>query len=236
MEMSGKGRQGFRMSDSQPDERTMDTKAYPADCCKGIVPQDMFEILMNGVFAFVMTLFVKNNIPLPPVTSSDDMAYLSEYISLVFGDLITFLFTFVIFAILYLLFFEMLRNIRALDRYFVYLTFGLILSLIFMPLTSLLYSLSDMPIPYGILFNANILITGLIMIVLWKHTCRGNRLLYPGTDPLVVQSISNRLLLFPVTAVVGLFLDSWVESFGLIPDSILYLFPCIAFVILSREP
>ena len=208
----------------------------PDDFCKGIVPHDMFEILMNGVFAFVMTLIVKTNIPLPQISASDDLVYLSQYLDMVSGDLLNFFFTFVILAIMYILFFEMLRNIRALDRYFVYLSFGFILSLIFMPMTSLLYSISDKPIPYGIAFHANILVTGLVMIILWKHASSGGRLLYIKTNPAIVRNISLRLVLFPVTAVAGLLIDSWVESFGLIPDIILYMIPCIAFVLLSREP
>jgi uncharacterized membrane protein len=196
----------------------------------------MFEIMMNGVFAFVMTLIIRNNIPLPKLSGSDDWALLMEYMGGgVLGDLVTFVFLFIIFAIFYILFFEMLRNIRALDRYFVYLSFVFVLALIFMPLTSLLYSISDMPVPYGILFHANVLISGLIMIILWKHASGSGRLVYPATGAARVNSISLRLLLFPLTAVAGLLIDSQVSSFGLIPDTILYLIPCIAFFLLSRK-
>ena len=208
----------------------------PDSICNGIVPHDMFEIMMNGVFAFVMTLIIRNNIPLPKLSGSDDLALLMEYMGGgVLGDLVTFVFLFIIFAIFYILFFEMLRNIRALDRYFVYLSFVFVLALIFMPLTSLLYSISDMPIPYGILFHANVLISGLILIILWKHASGNGRLVYPSTVAARVNNISLRLLLFPITAVAGLLIDSQVSSFGLIPDTILYLVPCIAFFLLSRK-
>jgi uncharacterized membrane protein len=223
------------MTDGASDKGNWCGNTDPDSVCKGIVPHDMFEILMNGVFAFVMTLIVRNNIPLPPLSASDDLEFLREYIGMVSGDLVGFFFVFVIFAVFYILFFEMLRNIRTLDRYFVYISFFFALSLIFMPLTSLLYMISDMPIPYGVSFHANTLLSGLIMFVLWRHASRGQNLLYTGTDPALVKNISLRLLLFPVTAAAGLFLDSWVVSFGLIPDTILYAIPCIAFVLLSRD-
>jgi len=208
----------------------------PDSTCNGIVPHDMFEIMINGVFAFVMTLIIRNNIPLPKLSGSDDLALLLEYMGDgVLGDLVTFVFLFIIFAIFYILFFEMLRYIRAIDRYFVYISFFFVLALIFMPLTSLLYSISDMPVPYGILFHANILISGLIMIILWKHASLSGRLIYPETGATRVNSISLRLCLFPLTAVAGLLIDSQVSSFGLIPDTILYLIPCIAFFVLSRK-
>jgi len=223
------------MTDGSPDQDNRCRNTDPDSICKGVVPHDMFEILMNGVFAFVMTIIVRNNIPLPPLSSSDDLEYLREYVGVMHGDILGFIFVFVIFAVFYILFFEMLRNIRRLDRYFVYLSFGLALSLIFTPLTSLLYNFSDMPIPYGILFHANVLLTGLVMFVLWKHASHNQNLLYAGTDPARVRNISLRLLLFPAAAVAGLVFDSLDVTVGPVLNTIIFAVPCIAFVVLSRK-
>ncbi|PKG31088.1 TMEM175 family protein, partial [Methanoregula sp.] len=223
-------------SNGSGTSETVRADTGPDLLCKGIVPHDMFEIMMNGSFAFVMTVIIKNNLPLPHASDSDDWAYLAEYFSSgVFGDLVSFLFMFTIFAILYILFFEMLRNIRALDRYFVYLSFGFVLALIFMPLTSLLYAVTDMPVPYGILFHANVLVTGLVMIVLWKHASARQRLLYPATDPLRVDGISRRLYLFPATAAFCLFLDLLIPSYEILPETALYIVPCLVFFLLSHR-
>lgn len=222
--------------DRKPVQETVRADNGPESICRGIVPNDMFEIMMNGVFAFVMTLIIKNNLPLPHVSNSDDWAYLLEYFSGgVFGDLVSFLFMFTIFAIFYLLFFEMLKHIRALDRYFVYLSFGFVLALIFMPLTSLLYAVSDMPVPYGIAFHANVLAAGIVMILLWKHASARQRLLYPATDPLHRDMITWRLYLFPATAVFCLLLDLWIPSYEILPETVLYIVPCLAFFLLSRR-
>jgi uncharacterized membrane protein len=216
--------------------KTVGADTGPDSLCKGIVPHDMFEILVNGVFAFVMTLILKNNLPLPHISGSDDWIYLAEYFSGgVFGDLVSFLFIFTIFAIFYILFFEMLNTIRALDRYFVYLTFGFILALIFMPLTSLLYAVTDIPAPYGIAFHANVLAAGIVMILLWKHASARQRLLYPATDPARRDSITVRLYLFPATAVFCLLLDLQISSYEILPETVLYIFPCLAFYLLSRR-
>jgi uncharacterized membrane protein len=204
-------------------------------CCPGPVPQDMFEILVNGVFAFTMTLIVKNNFPLPSHIPADDLPFLIRYIQEISNDGTVFVFTFAIMAVFYLLFFEMLRNMRVLDRGFVYLSFGFLLSLIFVPLTSLLWTFSDVPIPYGVLFHANILLSGAIMIILWRHASRRERLLIPGTRDSTVASIRLRLFLFPATAVAGLFLDGWDVSFGAIPITVLYTIPIVLYVILSRD-
>lgn len=219
-----------------PVQETVNKNAGPDSICNGIVPHDMFEIMMNGVFAFVMTFIIKNNIPLPRLSVSDDAAFLMEYLGAgVSEDLMNFLFLFIVFAIFYILFFEMLKQMRALDRYFVYLSFGFVLSLILMPLTSLLYSISDQPMPYGIAFHANILVSGLIMILLWKHASSGGRLLYVPADPVRLNALSLRLLLFPVTAGFCLLLDSWGPSFGLSIAAVLYFIPSLAFLLLSRN-
>ena len=222
---------------------TAETKDSAAACedsgtstgCNGVVPQDMFEILMNGVFAFVMTLIVKNNIPLPSAYNTEDITFIKNYWDQVFSESINFIFTFGILAVFYILFFEMMRSIRVLDRYFVYLSFGFILSIIFIPLSSLLWTFSDMPMPYGVLFHVNIICCGLLLYILWRHVSLDPRLIFPETTSEKIRNISLRILLFPITGIAGLFIDGWDGSFGSIPITELYLVPIVLFVFFSRD-
>ncbi|MDD1715502.1 MAG: TMEM175 family protein, partial [Methanolinea sp.] len=179
-------------------------------------------------------LIVKNNFPLPRNIAADDLPFLIQYIDQVTSDGIVFVFTFVIMAVFYILFFEMLRTMRTLDREFVYLSFGFLLSLIFVPLTSLLWTYSDLPV-YGVLFHVNILICGLVMIVLWRHASRDERLLLPGTREGTIRNLSQRMSLFPATSLVGILLDGWALSFGEIPITILYMVPLVLFALWSAE-
>lgn len=204
-------------------------------CCPGPVPQDMFEILCNGIFAFTMTLIVKNNFPTPSHIATDDLPFLLKYMEEISNDGTIFIFTFAIVSVFYILFFEMLRNLRILDRGFVYFSFAYFLTIVFIPLTTLLWMFSDVPIPYGVLFHTNILLCGIMMIILWRHASQWQRLLIPGTPDVRVRNISLRLVLFPATAIAGLFLDGWDVSFGAIPITILYAIPIVIFVFLSRD-
>lgn len=204
-------------------------------CCKGTVPQDMFEILMNGVFAFVMTLIVKNNIPLPSAIQADDFQFIATYVEQISSESTNFIFTFGLLAVFYILFFEMMRSIRILDRSFLYLSFGFILSIIFIPLTSLLWTYSDMPMPYGVLFHVNILCAGLLMFALWRYASHHQRLILPEISDQTIKNISLRMLLFPATAVAGLVIDGWDGTYGSIPITELYVIPIVLFVILSRK-
>ncbi|MCX6689732.1 MAG: TMEM175 family protein [Methanoregula sp.] len=224
------------------DPRTPDVPApeqehrhAPAISPQGMVPLDMLEILVNGVFAFAMTLIVKNNIPLPTSVPADELDFLVFYLAKIMVDGFNFIFTFMILAFFYILFFEIMRHTRIVDRMVVCISFGFILSVLFVPLTSLLWSLSDMPIPYGVIFHANILLSGLLIVVLWQHVSTNPLLQVPGTGRLEARDLSWRLLLFPLTSVAGLILDSWDVSFQSVPLTLLYFIPVILFVWLSLK-
>jgi uncharacterized membrane protein len=200
-----------------------------------MVPLDMLEILVNGVFAFAMTLIVKNNIPLPSSVPADELNFLVFYLVKIIVDGFNFIFTFMILAVFYILFFEIMLHTKIVDRMVVCLSFGFILSILFIPLTSLLWSLSDMPIPYGVLFHANVLLSGLLIFVLWWQVSANPLLCLPETNELAARNLSWRLLFFPLTSVAGLLLDGWNGSFRSVPLTLLYLIPVILFVWLARE-
>jgi len=200
--------------------------------CSGPVPQDMLETIMNGIFAFAMTIIVKNNIPLPPEGMTEDIQFLVSYFLSIFFDGFSFIFTFFILALFYVLVFEIMRHIKKVDRFFVYFMFAFLLSIVFIPLTSLLWSISDVPIPYGILFHTNIIISGILLYGLWNYACRDKNILTLDTREEYTKNLSFRIGMFPATAILGLLIDGQEISFELAPTILLYLIPiaiCIAY-------
>ncbi len=199
-------------------------------CCRGPVGQDMLEILMNGVFAFAMTLIVKNNIPLPTAEDAANVREIVEYLVRVCFDGFHFMFTFIILAVFYVLAFEIMRNIRLVDREFVYLEFLFLLAIVFVPLTSLLMSITDLVFPYALAFHVNIILCGTVLAIQWWHATDHRRLTIPEVSRIFAKDLYIRMLIFPATAVIGIFLDTGNLSQG----NFLYIFPVIAFVWLSR--
>ncbi|MFA4859676.1 TMEM175 family protein [Methanoregula sp.] len=208
----------------------------PKGAVDGIVPKDMFEILVNGVFAFAMTLIVRNNIQLPASVPANEVVFFGSYIGNIINDGLYFLFLFIVIAFFYIQFFEIMGHNRIIDRIMVGLTFLFLLSILFIPLTSLLYSLSSEPIPYGVIFHANIFVSGILIFGLWRYVSRSSLLCVPALDPAIVRNLSLRMLLFPAMAVVGMILDGWTVSFSKVPAMYLYMIPVILFVFLSRDP
>lgn len=211
------------------------TRDAPERLSRGMVPLDMLEILVNGVFAFAMTLIVKNNIPLPTSVPADELEFLGFYLVKILVDGFNFIFTFLILAVFYLLFFEIMRHTKLVDRTVASLSFGFILSILFIPLTSLLWTLSDKPIPYGVLFHANVLLSGVLLLILWWQISNNPLRSLPGTGRVDERNLCLRLLVFPLVSVVGLILDGWDVSFQTAPLALLYLIPFVLFVWLARK-
>lgn len=208
----------------------------PVSTLAGIVPKDMFEILVNGVFAFAMTLIVKNNIQLLSGIPDNEGIFFATYIGNIINDGMMFIFLFIILAIFYICFFEMMRYTRIIDHITIGYAFAFLLSILFIPLSSLLYALSARPLPYGVIFHVNILIAGIMLFLLWRtHLSRVPALLLQGTGPGTIRNIGLRLTLLPATAVAGLLLDGWTVTYSKIPVMVLYIIPVILFVLLSRD-
>ena len=215
------------------DETGLDA---PVSTMAGIVPKDMFEILVNGVFAFAMTLVVKNNIQFLSGMPDNKGVFFATYIGNIINDGMMFIFLFIILAIFYICFFEMMRYTRIIDHITIGYAFAFLLSILFIPLSSLLYALSARPLPYGVIFHVNILIAGIMLFLLWRtHLSRVPALLLQGTGPGTIRNLGLRLILLPATAVVGLLLDGWAGTYSKIPVMVLYIIPVILFVLLSRE-
>jgi uncharacterized membrane protein len=195
--------------------------------CVGPVPQDMLEILMNGIFAFAMTLIVKNNIPLPSGEIVGNIGLLVEFFLTVLFDGISFIFTFILLAVFYILSFEIMRNVRSVDRITVYTVFAFLLSILFIPLTSLIWAISDEPVPYGMFFHTNILLCGLILFFLWTYACQTPEIIRKDSSAEYVKNLSSRIIVFPITALAGIIIDGSNYSFAAIPIIFLYLFPIL---------
>jgi uncharacterized membrane protein len=199
---------------------------------EGIVPHEMLEMLINAIFAFSLTLIIRSPIKQiieDPVAGS---AVFHEINKMTYG--INFLFIFMTLMVFYILFFEIMQNTRVNDWIVVYFSFGFILSILFIPLTTILWTISDRPDYFSLTAHINILIAGLLMVFLWRHISTDPVLCVPGTDTMF-RNLSLRLLLFPVTAIAGLFLDWWPDTFNFIPLGSLYIIPVVLFVYLSRD-
>ena len=153
-------------------ERQKNHPAQAAVCMEWVTPRreekrgpvglDMLEILVNGVFAFTMTLVVKN-IPLPLMGDLQNGEIFAMFFIRVFFDTIQFCMVFIILALIWILTFQLFRWMQTVDLTCVFLVFLTLLFIISIPVTSSLNTLFDDEIRTTVLFGSNILICGLLL-------------------------------------------------------------------------
>jgi len=195
---------------------------------RGPVGVDMLETLMNGIFAFTMTLIVKN-IPLPTAATIHDTGLFVRFFIRVFVDTIEFMIVFIILGFLWILSFQILRWIRSVDLTYVCLVFFELLCIVFIPVSSTLFTFYSDYWYTSALFGLNILLCSILLVVQWRYLNSRSYLLNPsmtvpdiptkGTlvrerirrlqqamkdNPLVTLQI--RLLIFPASALIWLIL------------------------------
>jgi uncharacterized membrane protein len=141
----------------------------------------MLEILVNGVFGFILTLIVKN-IPLPKVTDVQNMDFMFRFFIRILTDAVEFVLVFVILILIWLLLFQMFRWMKSLDLFFVCLTLAEMLIISFIPITSSLFTFfADQP-HIVTFFCLNILLSTLILLCQWYHLSRSPELLQEEAD------------------------------------------------------
>jgi uncharacterized membrane protein len=137
---------------------------------------DMLEFLVNGVFAVTMTLIVKN-IPLPKVSDGQNIELIVKFFFTIFFETMEFILVFIILAFFWLLAFQLLRWMRAVDLTFIYLELFELLLIVFIPVTSRLFTFFGDDAHISTVYGLNLVFCGLIFIIQWFYLSRRTELL-----------------------------------------------------------
>jgi uncharacterized membrane protein len=203
----------------------------PAAIMGGPVGNDLLEMLENAVFAFTMTLIVKN-IPLPTIADAGNSQGLQTFLFHSSIDGFAFIFTFLLLAILWTLTFEVHQNLKAIDTRVVALVLLLLVAIVFVPITSLFLAYFDENNLFAIAFHVNILFCSLLVLILWHYASQRDTLLRPDLPGWVPLSLTSKTLILPFTAVIGIMLS----LSGVMTHFLLYLVATLAFIVYSGKP
>jgi uncharacterized membrane protein len=210
------------------------------DPARGPVGLDMLETLINGVFAFTMTLIVKN-IPLPKTTDAHNIELMIRFCMQITFDAIEFILVFIIIAFFWMFTFQILRWMKKTDMRFVYLTFFELLLIAFIPITSRLVTFFNDQTNISAAFGINIILCSLILIIEWYYISKRTTLLNDEASDMIknAQSYSflgnrisikydkkrkgpffalrNRLLILPVASFIWIIVNTGDLHYALIP-------------------
>jgi len=163
------------------------------------------EALTDGIFAFAMTLLVttldfpNSTATLPPLTAS-------SLVSLYSPDLLQYIIAFAVLAGFWVTHHTHFHYIRVMDRTALWINIACLLFVALLPFsTALAGDYPDTPLA-AIVFEANLLTIGLLILLIWNYATVGRRLVERSLDESVVILHTRRSLIIPVISAIGILL------------------------------
>lgn len=162
--------------------------------------------LTNAIFAFTLLLLFKN-IRLPSFSDTLTETPVEKFGLMQIPDILSFINAFIIIAMFWMVTFHIYHQLKRIDRTYLYHHFGLLVMIIFIPITSHLYQIFEGNAIMSILFHLNMLIISISLIFEWAHIKNDRKILIPNCIESKVTCISRKILYIPLTATFGIFLS-----------------------------
>ena len=163
------------------------------------------EALTDGIFAFAMTLLV-TTLDFPNSTTAIPPLTVSSLISLYSPDLLQYIIAFAVLAGFWVTHHIHFHHIRVMDRTALWINIACLLFVALVPFsTALGGDYPDTPLA-AIVFEANLLIIGLLILLIWNYATVGRRLVEKSLDESVVILHTRRSLIIPVISAIGILL------------------------------
>jgi uncharacterized membrane protein len=168
-----------------------------------LISKSRLEALVDGVFAFAMTLLVVG-LSVPTIPKAEAAAELPVYIASMFPQFLSFLIAFFILASLWIVHHEHFHFIRSVNKVVLWLN---VLILIFVVLVPFSTNLSgDYPhVPIApLIFHANMLILSCLFLIQWQYIIHRPALLTGPIHPdRILDAVMDRVPII-LAAVVGM--------------------------------
>ena len=162
--------------------------------------------LTNAIFVFTLLLLFKN-VRLPSFVDTLHEASVEKFGYMQIPDIMSFINAFIIIAMFWIVSFHIFHQLKRIDRTYLYLHFGLLVMIIFIPITSHMYQIFDGNSFLALFFHLNVLFISFFLIAEWNH-CKGKPdILSSGCIQSRGTCISRKLLYIPITAVIGIILS-----------------------------
>ena len=168
-----------------------------------LISKSRLEALVDGVFAFAMTLLVVG-LSVPTIPKAEAAAELPVYIASMFPQFLSFLIAFFILASLWIVHHEHFHFIRSVNKVVLWLN---VLILIFVVLVPFSTNLSgDYPhVPIApLIFHANMLILSCLFLIHWQYIIHRPALLTGPIHPdRILDAVMDRVPII-LAAIVGM--------------------------------
>jgi uncharacterized membrane protein len=166
------------------------------------ISKNRLETLVDGIFAFAMTLLVLGiNPPRPP--DSQATAVLPDMIASLIPEVFLFIIAFLVLALFWLAHHRHFHFVSRIDPPLLWINILILIAIVFMPFSTDIAGDYPAVMDAVLLFHANMFIVGLLFSIQWRYICRHGHLCEPVPDEAIMCRGFYRSMLVPAIAVVG---------------------------------
>lgn len=162
--------------------------------------------LTNGIFVFTLLLLFKN-VRIPSFSDTFNGTTADVFGLMQIPDIISFINAFLIIALFWMITFHIFHQIRKIDRLFLYIHFGFLIFIVFIPITSHLYQVFDGNPIIAFFFHSNILLISIFLMGEWYHIRHTTDIQSSNVDNYTCGCTSRKLLYMPISAIIGIILS-----------------------------
>jgi uncharacterized membrane protein len=166
------------------------------------ISKDRLETLVDGIFAFAMTLLVLG-INFPKPTDSLAPAALTGLIEGLVPQVFIFIVAFLVLALFWLAHHRQFHFVRQVDPALLWINIFILISIVFVPFSTDIAGDYPDVLSAVLLLHANMLLVGLLFALEWHHICRHEHLCDPVPEKKIVRIWFFRSALVPVVAVIA---------------------------------
>jgi len=168
-----------------------------------LISKNRLEALVDGVFAFAMTLLVVG-LSVPSIPKAEAATELPAYIASMFPQFLSFLIAFFILASLWIVHHEHFHFLRSVNKIVLWLNILILIFVVLVPFsTTLSGTYSHVPIAL-LIFHANMLILSSLFLVHWQYIIRRPALLTGPVHPdRILDAVMDRVPII-LAALVGM--------------------------------
>ena len=189
------------------------------------------ERITNGIYAFTMTLMIRNiQTPLPGSITGD--AALGKFLVSTVLSITDFIGAFIILGMFWLFYFEMFHRMKTFDYRFLYIHLLSLMVVVFVPFTQSFATQSETVPSANIMFQINYLILAILLVWAWHHARSHPELLALELTQREASFFARKFLVPLGVAIVGIVMVS--AGAGYI--DLLYLLPFVILGIFFRHP
>jgi len=189
------------------------------------------ERLTNGIYAFTMTLMIRN-IQTPPHGTIIGAASFATYLDTTVLAVFDFIGAFLILGMFWLFYFQIFHRMKTFDHKFLYIHLLSLMVVVFVPFTSSFSNESSIYPIADTLFQLNYFILAVLLVFAWHYARTHPYLLEPELTESEASFLAKKFFVPLVVASVGIvFVIAGVTYFD-----VLYLVPFIILGIFFRSP